>query len=86
MQPGGFVLGQLLTPVTHRRPATTRLLRRVDQTLTVRRPGAGRVKDLPRLHPSNFPIVQQVAYEVLALREQGKERESTDLSRGTEPE
>lgn len=69
VQPGGFVLDQLLSPVAHRRPAAARLLGRVDQALAVRRPGAGRVEDLARLHPADFAIVQQVSYEILPLEE-----------------
>lgn len=70
VQPGGFVLDQLLSPVAYRRPATARLLGRVDQTFTVRRPGTGGVKDLTRLYPSDFSIIQQVPYKVLTLKKQ----------------
>lgn len=67
VQPSGFVLGQLLPPVAHRGPATAGLLGRVHQTLTVRRPSAGGVEDLTRLHPSDLPVVQQVPNKVLTL-------------------
>lgn len=68
VQPGGFVLDEFLAPVAYRCPAAAGLLCRVDQTLAVRRPGAGRVKNLARLHPSDFPVGQQVSDEVLPLR------------------
>ena len=73
MQPGGFILDQLLAPVAYRCPAAARLLGWVDQTFAVCCPGAGGVEDLARLHPSDFPIIQQVSYEVLTLREQTSE-------------
>lgn len=73
MQPGGFVLDQFLSPVAYRRPATARLLGRVDQTFTVCRPGTGGIKDLTRLHPSDFSIIQQVAHKVLTLEKRRSE-------------
>lgn len=73
VQPGGFVLDQLLSPVAHGGPAAARLLGWVDQTFAVCCPGTGGVEDLARLHPSDFPIIQQVSNKVLTLREQGRE-------------
>lgn len=73
VQPGGFVLDQLLSPVAYRRPATARLLGWVDQTFAVCCPGTGGVEDLARLHPSDFPIIQQVSYKILTLMEQRRE-------------
>lgn len=72
VQPGGFVLDQLLAPVADGRPAAARLLGRVHQTFAVCGPGAGGVKNLARLHPSDFPIIQQVSYKVLTLKEAEK--------------
>lgn len=66
-QPAGFVLGQFLSSVAHRRPAAARFLGRVHQTLAVCGPGAWGVKDLPRFHPADLPIGQQVTHEVLPL-------------------
>lgn len=68
VQPGGLVLGQLLPPVAHGCPAAAGFLGRVHQTLTVCRPGTGRVEDLTRLHPSDLAIVQQIPNKVLALK------------------
>lgn len=70
VEPGGFILGQFLAPVAYGRPAAAGLLCWVDQTFAVCGPGAGRVEDLPRLHPSDFAVRQQVSYEVFPLRMQ----------------
>ena len=67
VQPAGLVLDQLLAAVAHRGPAAARLLGRVDQTLAVRGPGAGRVEDLPRLHPADLTVRQKVAHKLLPL-------------------
>lgn len=74
-QPAGFVLGQFLTSVAHRRPAAARLLGRVHQALAVCGPGARRVKDLPRFHPADLPVGKQVTHKVLPLAEKMTEQE-----------
>lgn len=68
VQPGGFVLDQLLALVAYRRPATARLLSWVDQTFAVCCPGTRGVKNLARLYPPDFPIIQQVSNKVLTLK------------------
>lgn len=81
VQPGGFILGQFLAPVAYGRPAAAGLLGWVDQTFAVCGPGAGRVKDLSRLHPSDFAVGQQVPDKVLTLRTQRSSKKGLGRTR-----
>lgn len=42
-------------------------------------PGTGRIEDLPRLHPADLPIIQQVAYKLLTLGREQVEKDAIRL-------